>query len=41
MKNRNEQKILGFIKDNKLNFKCHINELCKKASLKIGACQAI
>ena len=32
MENSNEQKTLGLIIDNKLNFTSHINELCKKAS---------
>ena len=31
------KKILGVIIDNKLNFKSHISELCKKASQKIAA----
>ena len=30
MENNKEQKILGIIIDNKLNFKSHISELCKK-----------
>ena len=34
MKNSKEQKILGVTIDNKLNFKSHISELCKKASQK-------
>ena len=34
MKNSKEQKILGVITDNKLNFKSHIRELRKKASQK-------
>ena len=34
--NSNEQKILGPLIE-KINFKSHINELCKKASHKIGA----
>ena len=37
MENSNEQKILGYIIDNKLNFKSHINASCKKASQKTGA----
>ena len=37
MENSNEQKILGLIIDNKLNFKSRINQLRKKASQKIGA----
>ena len=37
MENSKEQKILGVIIDNKLNFKSHINELCKKASQKVAA----
>ena len=37
MENSKEQKILGVIIDNKLNFKSHISELCKKASQKIAA----
>ena len=31
------KKIIGVIIDNKLNFKSHINELCKRVSEKIGA----
>ena len=31
MKNSIEQKIFGPMIDKKLNFKSHINELCKKA----------
>ena len=30
MKNSEEQKILGLIIDNKLNFKMHVKNLCKK-----------
>ena len=37
MKNSKKQKILGFTIDNKLTFKSHIKNLCKKASQKIGA----
>ena len=37
MENSKKQKILGVIIDNKLNFKSHISELCKKASQKIAA----
>ena len=37
MENSKEQKILGVIINNKLNFKGHISELCKKASQKISA----
>ena len=37
MENSKEQKILGVTIDNKLNFKSHINEFCKKASQKIAA----
>ena len=36
MENSKEQKILGGAIDNKLNFKSHISELCKKASHKIA-----
>ena len=36
MENSKEQKILGVTIDNKLNFKSHISELCKKASQKIA-----
>ena len=32
MENSKEQKILGVIIGNKLNFKSHISDLCKKAS---------
>ena len=37
MKKRKEQKILGVTIDNKLIFKIHIKNLCKKASQKISA----
>ena len=37
MENSKERKILGVLIDNKLNFKSHISELCKKASQKIAA----
>ena len=37
MKNSKEEKILGVIIDNKLSFKSHIKELCKKASQKLAA----
>ena len=37
IENSKEQKIIGVIIDNKLNFKSHINELCKKSSQKIAA----
>ena len=37
IENKNEQKILGLIIDNKLNFKIQINELCQKAFQKTGA----
>ena len=37
MENCKEQKILGVMIDNKLNFKSHISELCKNASQKIAA----
>ena len=37
MKNSNEEKILGIIIDNKLKFKSHVKNLCKKASQKIWA----
>ena len=37
MENSKEQKIIGVIIDNKLNFKSHISELCKKASQKVAA----
>ena len=37
MENRREQKILGVIIENKLNFKSHMSELWKKASQKIAA----
>ena len=35
--NSAEQKILGIYFDNKLNFKCHLNKLCGRASQKIHA----
>ena len=37
IENSKEQKILGVIIDNKLDFKSHISELCKKASQKVAA----
>ena len=37
IENSKEQKILGVTIDNKLNFKSHTGELCKKASQKIEA----
>ena len=36
IKNSKDQKILGVTIENKLTFKCHIKNLCKKASQKIG-----
>ena len=36
MENNKEQKILGVLMDNKLNFKSHITELCKKTFWKIA-----
>ena len=36
-KNNKEQKVLGVITHNKLNFKSHICELCKKSAQKIEA----
>ena len=36
MKNSKEEKILGVTIDNKLTFKIHIKNLCKKASQKIS-----
>ena len=36
-RNSKEQKILGVTIDNKLTFKSHIKNSCKKASQKIGA----
>ena len=37
LKNSEEQKILGIIIDNKLNFKRYVKNLCKKTSQKIWA----
>ena len=37
MKNSKKEKILGAIIDNKLMFKSHAKNLCKKASQKIWA----
>ena len=37
MKNISEEKILGIAIDNKLKFKSHVKNLCKKASQKIWA----
>ena len=33
-----EEKLLGVTLDKKLNFKAHVNDLCKKASQKLHAC---
>ena len=41
LQNSKEEKILGVIIDNKLTFKSHIEELCKKASQKISALSRI
>ena len=35
--NSANEKVLGVFFDNKLNFKCHLNKLCKKASQKLHA----
>ena len=35
MENNKEEKIFGIIIDNKLNFKSHISELCKKLLRKL------
>ena len=35
MENSKEQQIFGAIIDNKLSFKSHISELCKKACQKV------
>ena len=35
--NSKEEKILGVYFDNKLNFKCHLRKLCKRASIKLHA----
>ena len=37
MENSKEQKFHDFVIDNKLKFKSHIRELCKKTSQKIAA----
>ena len=37
MKNSSKEKILGITIDNKLKFKSHVKNLCKKASQKIWA----
>ena len=37
MKNSSEEKILGITIDSKRKFKCHVTNLCKKASQKIWA----
>ena len=37
MKNSKEDKILGVVIDNKLRFKSHVKNICKKASQKIWA----
>ena len=41
MKNSKEEKILGVIIDNKLRFKSHVKNLCKKASQKIWALSSL
>ena len=35
--NSEDEKVLDVFFDNRLNFKCHINKLCKKASQKLHA----
>ena len=35
--NSSNEKILGVVFDNKLNFNCHIDKLCKKAGQRIHA----
>ena len=35
--NSANEKVLGVFFDNRLNFKCHLNKLCKKASQKLHA----
>ena len=37
IKERDEEKLLGVTIDKKLNFKSHVNSLCKKASQKLHA----
>ena len=37
MENSKEQKIVGVINDNKLHFKRHTSQLCKRASQKVAA----
>ena len=37
MRDSSEEKILGITIDNKLKFKSHVRNLCKKASKKIRA----
>ena len=37
MVNSKEQKILGVIIDNKLNFKSHVSEICRNPSQKVAA----
>ena len=41
MNNSKEEKILGFIIDNRLTFSSHIREICNKASQKILALSRI
>ena len=41
MKSSEEQKIIGVIIDNKLNFKSHVKNLCKKVSQKVWALEII
>ena len=37
IKNVTEEKILGKVIDNKLNFKCHMKKISEKANQKLGA----
>ena len=39
MKNSKEEKILGVIIDNKLRFKGHVKNLCKKLLKRSGLCR--
>ena len=37
IENVTEEKILGIVADNKLSFKSHLKNICKKANLKVSA----
>ena len=41
IKNVNKEKILGIVIDNKLNFKSHFKNICKKANQKLSTLPGI